>query len=90
VVGNTSAPPMVVNIAFKAESGMTGGAEGAAPAGTTPIKLTSITNVEQKAKIFFIFIRYSPQSMKSIERTTDELFAVPGFHLSHRQPPPLA
>jgi hypothetical protein len=69
----------VVNIAFKAASGMTGGADGAALAGTTPIKLTSMTNIEQKAKTFFIFIRYSPQSMKSIELSIDDLFALQHF-----------
>src|SRR5215216_3364625 len=35
-------------------------------AGTTPIKLASMTNIEQKANNLFIFIRYSPQSMNSI------------------------
>jgi hypothetical protein len=68
-----------VNIAFKDASEMTGGADGAALAGTTPIKLTSMTNIEQKAKNFFIFIRYSPQSMKSIELFVDDWFALQHF-----------
>jgi hypothetical protein len=56
---------------------MTGGEVGAAPAGTTPSRLTSMTRVELIAKNFFIFIRYSPQSMKSIGLVfMDNLYAV--------------
>jgi hypothetical protein len=52
---------------------MTGGAGGAALAGDTPIRLTSITSIDKHAKTLFSFIRYSPQSIELVGLSDDKL-----------------
>jgi hypothetical protein len=64
---------MVVENAFKAESGMVGTVGGAAVAGKTPVRVTSRVSIDNTVKGLYSFIKYFPPIMQSMDHLIDNM-----------------